>query len=203
MGYFSTTSKALAAAAVFIGFPAFAQSSSASSSAGANGSSTGSSSGSANVKGADMKFAHDAAIGGLEEVQLGTIASQKGGDQVKQMGQKLVDDHTKANDQLKSIAAKNNITLPTDLDSKAKAMVDKFSAMQSGPAFDAAYLKAMVADHTKDIAEFQKEADNGANPDLKSFAGSTLPVLQDHLKMAKQGGSMSGNMSSSNSARKM
>jgi putative membrane protein len=135
---------------------------------------------------ADMKFAKDAAIGGLEEVELGKLAVQKASNEkVKQFGQRMVDDHSKASDELKSVAAKDNITIPSDLDAKHKAMVDKYSNL-SGTAFDRAYMKDMVKDHQMDVAEFQKEASNGSNYDLKSWAGTTLPILQEHLRMARE-----------------
>jgi putative membrane protein len=135
---------------------------------------------------ADTKFANNAAIGGLMEVELGKVAVKNASsDKVRQFGQKMIDDHTKANDELKSIAAKEKITLPTDLDAKHQAMVDKMSAM-TGTAFDRAYMKDMVKDHKQDVAEFQKEANNGTDPGLKSFAGMTLPTLQQHLMLAQE-----------------
>jgi putative membrane protein len=133
----------------------------------------------------DTKFAKDAAIGGMAEVEMGKVAVKNAqSDKVKQFGQRMIDDHTKAADQLKSVAAKDNITLPTDLDAKHKAMVDKFSAMK-GPEFDRAYMKDMVKDHQTDVAEFQKEANSGTNYDLKNWAGTTLPTLQEHLRLAR------------------
>ena len=79
---------------------------------------------------ADMRFAKNAAVGGMTEVKLGQLAAEKGSsDQVKQFGQKMVDDHSKAADELKSIAAANKMTLPTSLDAKHQAMVDKLSGM--------------------------------------------------------------------------
>src|SRR5436305_3808296 len=87
-----------------------------------------------------MQFAKEAAIGGMTEVQLGKLATKNGAsDKVKSLGQMIADDHTKANDQLKSIAAKDNVTLPTDLDAEHKAMVDKFSKLTDS-AFDQAYV---------------------------------------------------------------
>jgi putative membrane protein len=134
----------------------------------------------------DRKFAREAAQGGLAEVELGQLATQKGQNaQVKQFGQRMVDDHSKANDQLKSIASKNNIQLPTATDAKDQALKDKLNGM-SGQQFDRAYIQSMVKDHQKDIAEFQKEASNGSNPDLKNFAAQTVPILQQHLQMAQQ-----------------
>jgi putative membrane protein len=64
-------------------------------------------------------------------------------------------------------------------------MVEKYTNMPAGAAFDRAYMKDMVKDHEADVADFQKEANSGTDPGLKEFAGATLPTLQDHLKMAK------------------
>jgi putative membrane protein len=104
---------------------------------------------------------------------------------VKQFGQRMVDDHTNANKQLKSIAEKDNITLPTSITAKDQALKDKLSGL-SGADFDRTYIQSMVKDHNKDIAEFQREASNGTNADLKGFAAQTVPTLQEHLRMAEQ-----------------
>lgn len=132
---------------------------------------------------ADTKFAMNAAQGGMAEVKMGQLAASKGSsDFVKQFGQKMVDDHSKANDQLKSVASKDNMTLPTDVDAKDQAEYDKLSKL-SGAAFDKEYERCMLADHKKDVMDFKKESMSGKNPDLKSFAGETLPTLQQHLQM--------------------
>jgi putative membrane protein len=137
------------------------------------------------AKSADAKFAMDAAKGGMMEVELGKIAvAQASSPDVKQFGQRMVDDHSKANDELKQIASQKGITLPTSLDAAAKAKMDKMSKM-SGAAFDKAYMRDMVEDHKKDVAEFKKESGSGQDADIKSFAGKTLPTLEDHLKMAQ------------------
>lgn len=134
----------------------------------------------------DKKFAKEAAMGGLLEVELGKLAAQKGSsDAVKQFGQKMVDDHTKANDELKQAASQSNIELPSTLDKKHQQMVDKMSSL-SGPAFDKAYMKDMVKDHQKDVKEFENESQGGTDPNIKSFATKTLPILQSHLDSAKQ-----------------
>ena len=133
----------------------------------------------------DQQFVEDAANGGMMEVAVGQLAQQKSSnDAVKQFGEKLVQDHTKANDQLKEVASKAGITVPATLDSKHQAMVDKLSKL-SGPAFDKAFAKDAVKDHEKDIKLFKKEAENATNPSIKEFASSTLPVLQEHLSLAK------------------
>jgi putative membrane protein len=144
------------------------------------------SSSSGQLAGADKTFVMKAAQGGLAEVQLGQLAADKGqSDQVKKFGQKMVDDHTKANDQLKSIAQQKGVQIPTDLDAKDKALKDKLSGL-SGAQFDKMYMQHMVQDHKKDVAEFQKEANSGKDQDVKNFAQQTLPTLQEHLKLAQQ-----------------
>lgn len=134
----------------------------------------------------DMKFAMAAAIGGMEEVELGRLAAQKGAsDEVRQFGQHMVDDHTKANEDLMQVASGKSWTLPTALDAKHQADVQKLSAM-SGAAFDREYVKMMVKDHKKDVSEFQKESMHGMDADVKSFATRTLPTLQEHLQMIQR-----------------
>jgi putative membrane protein len=133
----------------------------------------------------DKKFVKDAALGGLTEVELGKLATQKASDaKVKEFGQKMVDDHTKANEELKEAASKSNMQIPTSLDSKHQSRIDKLSKL-SGEEFDKAYLKDQVKDHQTDVREFSDEAKNGSDPNVKTFASSTLPKLQEHLEMVK------------------
>lgn len=137
------------------------------------------------VSAKDRKFMMKAAIGGMAEVKLGQLATQQGtSENVKQFGQRMVDDHSKANEQLKQLAASKNVTLPTDLDAKNKAVYDRLAKLH-GAAFDSAYIKDMVKDHTEDVAEFKKASAQCQDPDLKAFASSTLPTLQEHLQMAR------------------
>lgn len=138
------------------------------------------------AKSSDMHFAQEAASGGKLEVELGKLAVQKASNErVKQFGQRMIDDHSKAGEQLKSVASKDNIQLPAELSAKDQATYDRLSKL-SGTAFDRAYMRDMVKDHQNDVNEFQKEADNGSNSDLKTFASTTLPKLQDHLRMARE-----------------
>jgi putative membrane protein len=134
---------------------------------------------------ADHMFVMKAAKGGLAEVQLGQLAADKASsDEVKKFGQRMVTDHGKANDELKSLAQQKNITLPTDLDAQDKALHDRLTKM-SGAAFDRAYMQHMLADHRKDVNEFKRESTNGKDPEVKAWAGKTLPTLEEHLKMAQ------------------
>jgi putative membrane protein len=132
---------------------------------------------------ADSKFIKEAAVGGMEEVSLGQLAAQKATDpDVKNFGQKMVDDHSKANDQLKQVASQKGITVPSALPASKQKEVDHLSKL-SGAAFDKKYVSMMVQDHKKDVAEFKKQSAKAKDSDLKSFASTTLPTLQDHLKM--------------------
>jgi len=127
----------------------------------------------------------EAARGGLAEVELGQLASEKASsDQVKQFGQKMVTDHGKANDELKSLAQSKNITLPTDTDAKHKATRDRLSKL-SGAAFDRAYMQDMLSDHRKDVSDFRKESQSGKDPEVKAWAAKTLPTLEEHLQLAQ------------------
>jgi putative membrane protein len=134
---------------------------------------------------ADTAFATKAAQGGMAEVELGNLAKDKGSsDAVKNFGQRMVDDHSKANTELKDLASRLNINLPTSLAAKDQATKDHLSKL-SGAEFDRAYMKHMVADHRKDVAEFKRESASGKNADLKAWAGKTVPTLESHLKMAE------------------
>jgi len=140
----------------------------------------------AEVSSADQAFAVKAAAGGEAEVILGRLASEKGGSQqVRQFGQQMVTDHSKANQELQAIAKQQNMTLPTKPEAASTATQQRLQA-SSGTTFDSAYAKDMVQDHQEDVADFQKEAASGQDPALKAFAQKYLPVLQHHLQMAQQ-----------------
>ncbi|HEY2569782.1 MAG TPA: DUF4142 domain-containing protein [Candidatus Udaeobacter sp.] len=129
---------------------------------------------SSSISAKDKTFMKKAAKGGTMEVAMGKIAEQKGqSDDVKSFGKRMVTDHGKANDELKSIAEKKGVTLPS------KEPTIKWSS-------DKTYIDTMVKDHEKDLAEFQEEAKNGSDPDVKKFAEDTAKVVQEHLDMAKE-----------------
>ncbi|MGH9583426.1 MAG: DUF4142 domain-containing protein [Bryobacteraceae bacterium] len=133
----------------------------------------------------DKKFLRKAAEGGMAEVALGKLAAEKGSTPaVKQFGEKLVNDHTQANNELKQVAANEKIQIPDSLDAKQQRQVSKLSAL-SGQKFDKAFLKDQVKDHRKDVREFRNEAQGGSNPAVKQFASKVLPVLEEHLSIAK------------------
>jgi putative membrane protein len=149
-------------------------------------SSMGSDNSGSHLSASDRKFVSAAAEGGMAEVELGQMAQQKGAsDQVKQFGQRMVTDHTKANDQLKEVAMKEGIQLPTKLSAQDEMTKQRLSKL-SGEQFDKAYMSDMVKDHTKDVADFQRESTSGQDPAVKDFASETLPTLQSHLQEAQQ-----------------
>jgi putative membrane protein len=140
----------------------------------------------------DQTFMKEAAIGGMEEVELGNLAKQKASsNDVKQFGERMATDHGKADEDLKKIAQQKSIQLPTALDAKHKATVDRLSKL-SGDAFDKAYMKEMLSDHKHDVAAFKKESTSAKDADVKQFASNTLPTLEDHLKLAQDTASKVG-----------
>ncbi len=151
---------------------------------------------------ADRSFVRKAAEGGMAEVELGKLAAEKGStDDVKKFGQRMVDDHTKANDQLKQIAASKNVALPNGLNAKDKATKTHLEKL-SGKQFDRAYMDDMVKDHIQDVAEFNRESEMAKDPDVKNFASQTLLTLRDHLKNARSVASETGSQASANSISK-
>ena len=121
----------------------------------------------------------------MAEVELGKLATQKASrDDIKQFGQKIVDDHTKANDQLKEVATKENIPIPDALDSKHQARIDKLSKL-SGEDFDKAFVKDQLKDHQAEVRDFSAEAQSGTDANVKTFASNVLPTLQQHLEQVK------------------
>ena len=140
-------------------------------------------SGSANRMSSHSSFVTKAAVGGMAEVKLGQLATQKASNSdVKAFGQQMVDDHGKANNELKSLAGSKGITLPTDLDAKHQATYDRLSKLD-GAAFDHAYVQEMLSDHREDVSEFRKESQSGSDADVKAWAAKTLPTLEHHLQM--------------------
>jgi putative membrane protein len=134
----------------------------------------------------DLDFATKAAQGGLKEVRFGELAQQQAmRDEVKQFGQRMVNDHGKANDQLKQIAQNKGLELPQQLSNEDQETYAELQ-QKSGDDFDRAYTDEMVSDHEEDIDEFLGYVDEGKDPDLTSFAAQTLPTLQEHLRLAQQ-----------------
>jgi putative membrane protein len=139
------------------------------------------------VSAADREFMMKAAQGGMMEVELGRLAQDRGTDEdVKDLGKMLVEDHSAANDRLKQIANETGVTLPTSLDGKHQATVNKFANL-SGANFDRQFMQHSVQAHQKDIQAFRTAAQSGMNEKVKAFASETLPKLEQHLQHSKTG----------------
>lgn len=133
----------------------------------------------------DNTWVMNVAKDGMAEVELAKLAQGKASsDQVKQFAQRMMTDHQKANDELKSLAQSKNITLPSAVPARDKALHDRLSRL-SGDAFDRAYMNAMVTDHRKAVNAFRMESQSGKDPDIKNWASKTLPTLEEHLKQAQ------------------
>ena len=133
----------------------------------------------------DQRFVQMASSGGLAEVQAGQLATERAASaKVKQFGQRMVTDHTKANQELAALAQAKNIPVATEMDQKHQAMADKLAKLQ-GAAFDRQYIADQVADHEQTVALFTTQSREGQDADLKALATKTLPVLQEHLRMVR------------------
>ena len=134
----------------------------------------------------DYKFAVKASQGGQAEVTMGQLATQKAEDPaVKKFAERVVEDHTKANQQLNQILLQKGAAVPDEaLTGSEQKEMNRLQKL-SGTEFDKAYINHMLRDHKKDVKQFQNESDDAKDPDIRTFATTTLPVLQDHLKMAE------------------
>lgn len=167
---------------------AFGQSGTMSNSSNSMGqqSNTANTSGNAQLAPVDQTFVRKASQGNQAEVELGKMAAEKATNpQVKQFAERMIRDHSKAEEQLQQVAQAQGVELPTQPDAKAQ-MTKKELADLSGDQFDKAYMSDMLKDHKQDIAEFRHEEHSGSNPQAKEFAQKTLPILESHLREAEK-----------------
>jgi putative membrane protein len=140
----------------------------------------------ASLSHADTSFLSDAAQGGMDEVRLGEMAEHNAtNEHVRAFGKKMVDDHTRLGNQLETLASHKVYTLPGDISITQKAS-NKLLSVKTGRSFDESYVSSMVKDHKDDIAAFEKEANNGADADVRAWASQALPTLREHLRMAEE-----------------
>ena len=134
----------------------------------------------------DLEFATRAAQGGIKEVRLGELAQQQAATpEVQQFGQRMVQDHSQSNEQLIQIMQGKGIELPQEMPKEGQELHDDLQ-QKAGAEFDQAYMDEMVRDHEADIEEFQQYAETGQDRDLKGFAEQTLPILEQHRRLAQQ-----------------
>lgn len=128
-----------------------------------------------------IKFAQEAAEGGMMEVQLGQIAQKNSSTQsIQDFGKMMVDDHSALNDKLKDLASTKNVSLPSALTDDQQKKVDKLSK-ETGKDFDKDYVSMMIDDHKKDISKFKSAGKDIKDADFKDFVIKALPTLQKHL----------------------
>jgi putative membrane protein len=137
----------------------------------------------------DLPFLREAAGVNLMEIRLGQLAQSKASNAaVKQFGQRMVNDHTRLEQDLSSMVSANGIALNPTL---TPAQSDNIARLQnlSGPQFDQAYMSMMIQGHQTDVAQFDTQSRNADSPQVREFAARSLPILQQHLSLAQQVGS--------------
>ncbi len=133
------------------------------------------------LKHTDRTFVERAAESGRDEVAIARIAAERAtSPDVKKFAQMLVDDHTRANDELTSLANAKNVKL------KAKEKSEDKWSKKDPNALDRDFVKQMISDHKKDIKLFTKESQDGSDSELVEFARKTLPTLNHHLEAASE-----------------
>lgn len=133
----------------------------------------------------DEKFVLQAAAGGMMEVELGHLAMERAASaEIKAFGQRMITDHGRANQQLMQIAGSKGMTLSRELPADMQRERDRLARL-SGAEFDRMYMQHMVKGHSRDVAEFEKQAEQGTDPAVRSFAQQTLPILREHLTLAE------------------
>lgn len=147
-----------------------------------------------NVSAQDNAFFRDTAAANMTEIQLSQAAlNQSQNASVKQFAQRMIDDHTAAENQLSTLATSKGAAAPTKLDEMHMKMVSDLQA-SSGKAFDTMYVDDQIAAHKEAIKNVQHEADEGSDMDSKNMAMTLLPQLKEHLQMAEQLKSNMGGM---------
>lgn len=135
---------------------------------------------------ADTVFIQSAAKDGMAEIQMGNTALGKSSDdKVKALAQRVVDDHTKANTALKTLAESKKVSFPSDPGKDAQKENDKLAAMKPA-GFDQAWSKAMIKDHQDAIKLFTAEGKDTKDTDIQQFVKTNLPTLKSHLEKAQQ-----------------
>jgi putative membrane protein len=147
---------------------------------------TTSSDSSADAREDDAGWVAEAASGGMMEVQAAELAIKKAvSPQVKEFAKMMIEDHKKANDELKTLATAKNITLPTALMDKHQKVINDIQD-KTGKDFDITFMNRMLDDHKEDVEKFQKAADKANDAEVKAFATKTLPTLIKHREMAEK-----------------
>jgi len=134
----------------------------------------------------DATFVYKASAGGLAEVNLGRVAAKQAASaDVKKFAQMMVDDHTKANEELLALANKLKLKAAPRMDAEHEKLNQQLLKL-TAVSFDKEYMTGQVKDHEETVALFEKQAKNGSNDELKKWADKKLPTLREHLEMARK-----------------
>jgi putative membrane protein len=134
----------------------------------------------------DQQFLKQAAHAGTAEVKLGAMAKEQAASpEVQQFGQRMVTDHTQANEELMALAQAKDISVSAEMDDQHQETAEMLSKMQ-GSQFDREFMRHMVQDHEKAVQLFLAASEESQDTDIKAFAAKTLPALQEHLQLARQ-----------------
>jgi putative membrane protein len=149
-----------------------------------NSSASSSRDNSSKLSWSDRRFVTKASHDNQAEIQVAQLAVQRASNpDVKNFAQTLIDDHTQLGQQMQQLASSKGVTLKEE---NKEDREDKKLSKLSGSDFDREFIKRMVAEHKKDVKEFQDRADDSKDPELKALVQATVPKLQHHLQMAQQ-----------------
>jgi len=138
----------------------------------------------ANAKTTDQDFVKEAAQAGIAEVTLGKLALQRAQNPyVRQFAQRMVDDHSRANHELTDLAKNQGVEVPNEMNAEQRNTSARLATL-AGAAFDREYMRAVVKEHTRNVAVFRSYSQNGKNEEMKSWAAKTLPTLRRHEQLA-------------------
>lgn len=134
----------------------------------------------------DKEFLKMAAVSNMTEAHLGEMAEGKAAQTgIKDYGQMLVKDHTKAYQELSVLDSKLGQSIPKGINVRRDKAVEKLADLK-GKRFDGQFLREEVQDHERTLAVFKREAQHAQDPDVKAYANQILPTMEEHLREAEK-----------------
>ena len=141
---------------------------------------------------ADMTFIRHAGSSNLMEIRLGQVAQSRASNSaVKQFGQRMIDDHTRLQNQLTAVVSSAGVSFVPGMDASHQQLASRIERL-SGAEFDRTYMQAMIQGHQDDINQFQTQSQSARSTQVRNLASGSLPLLQQHLSLAAQVGSQVG-----------
>ena len=141
---------------------------------------------------ADSSFIRQAIRGNYTEVALGRLAdSRASNSEVKDFGERMVEDHNSMNKEWIDLAQDNDMKVAVEFGESGQQAVDRLEKL-SGTAFDQAYMSEMIREHEQDLAAFQQMANSASSSEVRQLASSGASTIRQHLASAQQVGSRVG-----------